>query len=155
MDWEPPDRHWIRLRGPWEVCWLGEGTPHPPDRVKLPAAWSEVFGRRAGTARFVRRFQAPTGLDHDERVCITLLEFEGDARCSVNDTTVEPLAVPLGDPGCWPHERCLSFDITGLLQPSNQLTLDITVEDADAPNAGLHQPVLLEIITPDEDDAAG
>jgi hypothetical protein len=155
MDWEPHDRHWIRLRGPWEVCWIEEGTPQPTSRVKLPATWQELFGERAGTARFVRRFQAPARLDPDERVCITLLDAGGEIRCRVNGILVEPLAVPLGDPACWPHERCLSFDVTDLLQPSNRLTLDVTVRDAAAPNAGLHQPVLLEIVTLDEDDAAG
>lgn len=155
MDWEPYDRHWIRLRGPWEVCWLEEGPPQPPVRVKLPAAWSDLFGQRAGTAQFVRRFQSPATLDPDERVCVTLVDVEGEVRCRVNDTTVAPLSAPLGDPGCWPHERCLSFDVTDLLQPSNLLTLEVTVRDTDTPRAGLHQPVLLEIVTLDEDDAAG
>ena len=154
MDWEPHDRHWIRLRGPWEVCWLENGTPQLTVRVKLPAVWNDLFGERAGTARFVRRFQAPARLDPDERVCVTLLDVSGEVRCSINDTPVDPLPVPLGEPECWPHEHCLSFDVTDLLRPSNRLALDITVGDA-APDAGLHQPVLLEIITLDDETAAG
>jgi hypothetical protein len=154
MDWEPYDRHWIRLRGPWEVCRLDAGTPQPTVRARLPASWKDLFGEQGGTARFVRRFQAPARLDSDERVCVTLIDAVGEVRCEVNDVPVEPLAAPLGDPGCWPHKRCLSYDITDLLQPSNRLRLDFTVEDAAAPNAGLHQPVLLEIITLDNETAA-
>lgn len=155
MDWEPYDRHWIRLRGPWEVCWLENGTPQPPRRVKLPAAWNELFGERTGTARFVRRFQSPAALDPDERVCLTLVDVAADVHCRINDVPVAPLATPLGDPGCWPHERCLSFDVTDLLRLSNRLTLDMTVDDAAGLNAGLHRPVLLEIVTLDDETAAG
>ena len=155
MDWEPYDRHWIRLRGPWEVCWLNEAAPQPAARVKLPTTWTSLFGDRPGTARFSRRFQAPARLDPEERVCVTLLDAGGEVRCRINDILVPPLPAPLGDPSCWPHERCLSFDVTDLLRPSNRLTLDITVDDAANAHAGLHLPVLLEIVTLDEDDAAG
>ena len=153
MDWEPHDRHWIRLRGPWEVSWL-DGSRTPSRTVKLPADWTQLFGEQPGTARFVRRFQAPARLDADERVCVTLLDAGGEVCCRINDVPVDPLPLPLGDPSCWPHERCLSFDVTALLQPTNRLTLDITVDAAPLPHAGLHQPVLLEIVTLDEDAAS-
>jgi hypothetical protein len=155
MDREPWDRHWIRLRGPWEVAWLEGASYGPPTTAKLPAPWIALFGPRAGTARFIRRFQAPARLDPDERVCVTLCGVGGEVAFWINNIPLTPLKTPLGEPDCWPHERCLSFDITALLRRSNRLTLEITVRDPAAPDSGLHQAVLLEIVTLDDDPPIG
>lgn len=151
MEWEPYDRHWIRLRGPWEVVGIEETAPQTAVRTTLPADWRTLFGDRSGTARFIRRFQRPTGLDADERVCVTLVDARADVRCRVNGTLVPQQESPLGDPECWPEGQCLSFDLTDHLQASNELILEVTVDDPHAGPAGLHQPVLLEIVTLDDE----
>jgi len=155
--WEPYDRHWIRLRGPWEVEWM---APPPGERasadvatgrVRLPTAWSELFGDRGGTARFSRRFQQPTNLDADERVLVTLSEVRCKVTALLNGSPVSPLTLPVGDPESAPGDDTLSFEITSLLQPTNRLTLELMVEDPEKHEkpCGLWRPVLLEIIMPE------
>ncbi len=150
LRWEPYDRHWIRLRGPWTVSWLAPAdVDAQPRRVTLPASWVELFVDRIGTARFERRFQQPTNLDADERVVITL----GDVRCHVsawlNDVELTPLGEPVGDPESVPYEDAISFEVTTALQTSNRLTLDLSVSAPPSSEIpyGLWRPVLLEVIT--------
>ena len=150
LRWEPYDRHWIRLRGPWSVTW-GDPTEHiaPPQRVTLPMSWGELFDGRHGTARFERRFQQPTNLDASERVVITLSEVRTDVSARLNDVKLSPLTHPLGDPASVPFEDVLSFDVTPYLQPTNRLTLDLTVNSLPSTETpyGLWRPVLIEVIT--------
>jgi hypothetical protein len=157
LDWEPYDRHWIRLRGPWDVAWIEarddahEGERPLCQRVRLPAGWLEIFGNRTGTARFVRRFQCPTGLDRDERVLVTLCDVRCRVSAQLNDAVLMPLEEPVGDEASSPCEDSLSFEITPLLQPRNRLSLELTVGHAHlaAAPCGLWRPVLLEIVTPE------
>ncbi len=156
--WEPYDRHWIRLRGPWDVSWINPppgGDDPPPGvasgRVILPANWRDLFGDRPGTARFCRRFQRPSNLDPEERVLITLCEVRCRVRAVLNDTVLSPIDEPIGDPASAPCEESLSFDMTDAMSQANRLVLDLTVEgtETDEGPCGLWRPVLLEIITPD------
>lgn len=152
LQWEPYDRHWIRLRGPWKVIWRGiDDQAESTRRVKLPASWIELFGGEQGTARFERRFQRPTNLDVDERVVISLCEVNCSVTAWVNDHELPPLKEPLGDPANVPCQDPVSFDVTNLLEPSNQLTLELSVSNtvSSENNCGLWQPVLLEVITLD------
>ncbi|MCA9074296.1 MAG: hypothetical protein KDA93_04625 [Planctomycetaceae bacterium] len=148
--WEPYDRHWIRLRGPWDITWHdGEGGIESPRRVKLPASWSELFENRSGTARFERRFQRPTNLDADERVVITICEVKCTVMAMLNNETLSPLREPLGDPANVPGKDPLSFDVTDLLRSTNLLSLELSVSEpisSETP-CGLWQPVFLEVIT--------
>ncbi|MBX3437252.1 MAG: hypothetical protein KF861_07175 [Planctomycetaceae bacterium] len=155
LDWEPYDRHWIRLRGPWDVLWISpfdealSSLQERSRRVKMPADWRSLFGERSGTARFSRRFQRPTNLDDDERIVVTLCGVRCAVNASLNGSSLSPLTRPLGDPACKPCEDSQSFDITDRLVLSNQLQLDLTVSKtalATGP-CGLWQPVFLEVIT--------
>ncbi|MGD9854935.1 MAG: hypothetical protein AB7U20_08280 [Planctomycetaceae bacterium] len=157
LDWEPYDRHWIRLRGPWEVAWM---TPPLDDaarsevasgKIRLPAEWRDLFGHRVGTARFSRRFQRPTNLDDEERVIVTLCEVRCAATAKLNGLPLIPLAIPIGDPASAPSEEALSFDITGQMLATNQLELELTVTTTELTTGacGLWKPVFLEIIAPD------
>jgi hypothetical protein len=155
LDWEPYDRHWIRLRGPWDVAWITpredahDRGPSSFQRVRLPADWKEIFGNRTGTARFVRRFQCPTNLDRDERVLITLCDVQCTVSARLNDVGLIPLAEPIGEEASSPCEDSLSFDITELLQPANRVSLELTVDHTQiGPEpCGLWRPVLLEVVT--------
>lgn len=151
MDWEPYDRHWIRLRGPWEVAWLAaDGGTDPQQtavrRVTLPASWQELFGQCGGTARFRRRFQRPTGLDPDERVRIVLEDVGGSIAARLNDVPLSPLYDEDE-----PEKMC--FDVTDLLQFTNLLTLDITFDPSgsEPSHGGLWRPVLIEILMLDDE----
>ena len=152
MDWEPHDRHWIRLRGPWRVSWIAaDGTARSAQRVTLPSDWKSFAAEHCGTGRFERTFQKPTQLDADERVCITLTNVGADVQCQINGVPVPRLPTPLGDATCWPADECCSFDVTEHLQSTNRLTLEMRVPEATPLPVGLHEPVLIEIVTPDDD----
>ena len=54
----------IRLRGPWEVALIErDGTAAPLRFAYIPAEWRELFGERAGTGVFRRRFNRPASGD--------------------------------------------------------------------------------------------
>ncbi len=152
LRWEPYDCHWIRLRGPWVVDWLKATDGNEQSRrVRLPASWEDIFGDRRGTARFKRRFQRPTNLDADERVVITLCEVRCEVAVSLNDRALEPLSKPLGDPESALGDDLLSFDVTEMLEATNQLVIDLSVSGTPSSETpcGLWKPVLLEVITVD------
>lgn len=148
--WEPYDRHWIRLRGPWNVTFCNsDSEAESPRRVRLPASWTDLFGDVSGTARFERRFQRPTNLDAEESVVITVCELNCSVTAMLNNQALSPLREPLGDPANVPGKDPLSFDVTNLLQPTNLLALDLSVSDSvsSETSCGLWQPVFLEVIT--------
>ena len=152
IDWEPHDRHWIRLRGPWEAVRIDdEGREAPAERIRLPADWQAFCTAGEGEARFTRRFQQPTNLDAEEHVVVTLTNVNTDVVATLNGQSVAPLTTPLGTPDCWPAESCLSYDVTHLLRPTNVLSLQLPVPSPEqSTRVGLHDPVLLEIISLDE-----
>lgn len=152
MQTEPHDRHWIRLRGYWEYCTVsGDGRPEEQGRIKLPAAADAFPPNMRGSVRLSRRFQMPTNLDAQERVCITLSDASPDMSACLNGERLRALPQPLGDPSCWPADRCVSFDVTEQLRSRNTLTLTIEVDDSKQRRTGLEKPVLLEIVTPDDE----
>jgi hypothetical protein len=129
-----PAMHRIRLKGPWEVIAPGGDAF---ERIDVPVAWRDLFGDRSGTARFRRRFHAPTNLDEGERVVIRIpLETGEVRRFTCNETPVPELP---GDP--------LAFDVTGPLQSFNELQFEITFDPHETPNkpGGLWEAVCLEI----------
>lgn len=144
--------HRINLKGPWNYAWL-EG-PHdssdaaestaPEDsplltdsRIRMPASWQSAFGNASGTIRFRRRFQWPANLDENERVHIAFDRIGGEACIAVNDQNIGSLSdTSVTD----------SFDITALLKPSNELSVELSFSPADATTpGGLYEPVALEI----------
>ncbi len=153
-EWDPPDAHLIRLRGPWEVQWLSPAGDvrdfSAPEvrRVKLPADWQDLFGALPGTARFTRRFQQPTGLSPDDRVLIVLDQVGGPVELSLNGTRVPPCpTTPPSDQVSHQELDQLRFDVTDPLQATNLLTLDVSFDPTAQGHVpgGLWLPVLLAI----------
>ncbi|REJ73992.1 MAG: hypothetical protein DWQ34_26640 [Planctomycetota bacterium] len=136
------DPYQIRLRGPWQVAWLGSGPPAEEqptfDTVYLPESWKELFGAAPGRALFRRRFNRPTNLAPDERVVIVLTDVPGEVvlRCNTHEITAA------GASG--PQQR---YDVTEHLRDFNLLEVEITCDPTAVPQtmAGLWQTVLLEI----------
>lgn len=144
--------HRMHLKGPWHYEWLGNpfrptgkknSTQSPREvpltgRVKLPASWQELFGAVSGRTRFRRRFHCPTNLDSHEHVFVVFDGIGGTAEISVNGNQ-------LGTVADGPQRE--GFDITDLLQPANELFVEITFDaesSTDRPG-GLWAPVALEI----------
>ena len=122
----PMPAHRIQLRGPWEYRWLDtpptEGLPFPPaGRVKMPAGWQSLFGRRSGHARFTRRFNRPTNVGPHQRVLIVLERPAGTAALRVNDHHLGTTT---------PAAESARFDVTAVLRRSNELVVDVEFDPA-------------------------
>ena len=168
--------HRIHLKGPWEYEWrdrpcppTGEGLPAvssapdgpasrlrrlpvhrgsdrinagttnaPAGRVKMPADWESLFGRQAGRVVFRRRFHRPTNLDPNERVLLVFEGVGGIARVELNGQALGTAT---------DRETRTAFEITELLQPGNEISVDIEFDPVTSPSrrGGLWGPVAIEI----------
>jgi beta-galactosidase/beta-glucuronidase len=134
--------HVIRLHGPWEYEPLArvahDNRPLPQSgRVTLPADWSQSLGADfRGQVRFLRRFNCPTGLDHEYRVYLVVEGVESFGDVSLN-------GVNLGTT----QGRGVAFraDITSQLALHN--TLSIKIESLENPG-GILGGIRLEIAEP-------
>lgn len=109
--------HRINLRGPWDYEFDGgvSGTQ------AMPREWRTLFNDRAGTATFRRKFHRPTNLDPHERVLIVFTEVAGSGRVSINGDHVGEFTA---------HGELVDFEITKLLKPFNELTVEIAFDPA-------------------------
>ncbi len=110
--------HRIRLRGPWQ-CATPSGV-EPPRRVTMPCQWAELAGL-TGRVRFRRHFGYPGRIDNYERVWLTFAGIEGTAEVWLNG---EALGRAEGD---W------ESDVTGLLRPRNELTVEVEAATTGGP----------------------
>jgi len=135
--------HRIHLRGPWDCEPLTRSTIHadgrievidgalpPACRLNMPCRWATGgLGLFSGQVRFRRRFQWPSAIDYYERLW---LAFHGvDYFASVHLNGIE-LGQHAGafDP--------FEFDITGIVQPRNELTVEVELP-ATHPDAASQQ----------------
>ncbi|MFT4556792.1 MAG: beta-galactosidase/beta-glucuronidase [Planctomycetaceae bacterium] len=144
--------HRMHLKGPWSYEWLdGPRGPKCEDdedatldsplltdsRVRMPSSMKESFGKVSGRVLFRRRFQRPTNLDDNERVHIAFDGIGGRAEIAVNGQTLGSLEN---------NSETVSFDMTRLLEQSNELTVDLTISwGVDQRPGGLYEPVAIEI----------
>jgi hypothetical protein len=159
--------HTIRLRGPWEyqplarATLLADGSVSLDERdlpaggtIALPADWGETLGNDfRGLVRFTRRFAQPTGLDAATRVWLVIEDVDWQGTVTLNGHWLGQvqLAQPFRAP-CLPVSPSLlpslpsptscpaRFDITSLLQPRNELTIDVLLPAAGAGTAPLARP---------------
>lgn len=121
-----PYPHAIRLRGPWEFEVLkranetsGETSGMRPvsGKTSLPCDWSETLGRDfRGRVRYRRRFNRPSGLDPHERVWLVVEGVDAFGAVALNGRQ-------LGEARGYASPA--SFDVTELLQPGNELLLEV------------------------------
>lgn len=143
--------HRIRLRGPWEYEWLAPPLQPPEQqdrsdtkcpaaqgRVKMPIDWRSLFGDRVGKVRFRRRFGCPTNLEPHERVFLVFDGIGGEAQVTLNDRPLGAIAA---------EKDTAEFEVTGLLNWRNQMTVDIDFDPARSPGrpGGLWAAVVLEM----------
>jgi hypothetical protein len=109
--------HLIRLRGPWQ-CEVLNGQPHSSHHHPMPACW-ETLGLAGfeGRVRFTRRFGYPGQIDSEERVWLTFADLACPCAVSLNGS----LLVETASTTPW-----LELDVTSLLQPRNELRLEMT-----------------------------
>lgn len=144
--------HRMHLKGPWQYEWLdgpyGSGQVPEDDatldsplltdfRVRMPCSVLEAFGNVSGRILFRRRFQKPTNLDETEQVHIAFDGIGGRADIAVNGQALGSLTN---------NPKTVSFDMTKLLETSNELTVELTItENKDQSTGGLFKPVAVEI----------
>jgi len=141
----------MHLKGPWQFEWIDQSTPSGPShvegenspllrqgRAKMPADWRSLFGEASGCVRFRRRFHCPTNLEPREQVFIVFDGVGGAARVALNENLL----------GTSTHDGTTAeFDITDLLEPANELVVDLEFDTsrAEATDGGLWGPVAIEI----------
>ncbi|MDA0284240.1 MAG: hypothetical protein O3B13_11520 [Planctomycetota bacterium] len=147
-----PPLHRMHLKGPWTYEWLdgphdsSDGSSAMPEsdsplltdsRVRMPSSWQSAFGSVSGRVLFRRRFQRPTNLDPNERVHIAFDGLGGQATIAVNGQRIGSLA---------DTKETISFDITSLLEVSNELTVELSFSPGGTSTpGGLIEPVAVEI----------
>jgi len=114
--------HRINLRGPWDYQFDGNlsGTE------AMPREWRALFGDRAGTATFRRKFHRPTNLDPHERVLIVFTEVGGSGRVSINGKQVDEFSA---------EGELVEIEITAFLKPFNELAVELKFD----PHFDAHQ----------------
>ena len=120
--------HTIRLRGPWQLEPVfryvrradggferqESGLP-AATRMQMPADWGAALGADfLGRVRYVRTFNAPPGLQPDERVWLVVEPQRSLARVVMVEETLGEVAAE------GPPQR---FDITHRLSPHNRLEI--------------------------------
>src|SRR5262245_29553337 len=145
--------HRIRLHGPWEFEPVARTVLHPDGviescpgplplsgRMRMPATWSgtPLDGFR-GHVRFRRRFHRPRALEPQERLWIAFHGVDYFAEVTLNETR-------LGR-----HQGYFApfeFEVTSLIQPFNELVVDVNCPtDLDPNRAGMLRAGL-ESLTP-------
>jgi hypothetical protein len=131
--------HIIRLRGPWEYEVLSQtgGAPIAPaaGRVQMPCNWSATLGDDfRGRVRYRRFFNWTAQLEAAQQVTLAL---EGASHCAEVTLNGQPLG-HIGTGPAW-------LPITSLLQPRNELVVDIEALDAESARGGPNGEVRLEI----------
>jgi hypothetical protein len=129
--------HRIRLRGPWECEPLERqplGAALPARlRMALPCRWADGGLKDfTGRVRFRRRFGYPGQIDAYERVWLTLAGVSDRAEVRLNGAVL----------GLCAGEGLFEFEITPLLQPRNELIVDV---EGTAEHGGLCGETALEV----------
>ena len=104
----------------------------------MPADWRDVFGGRAGRARFTRRFGRPTNLGPDEQVLLVFEDVGGRSTIELNGDRLGEIQA---------GQARVAFDVTDRLQDNNRLTVEMVFAPAAVPRTagGCWQEVALEI----------
>ena len=129
----------IRLRGPWEVTLIDrDGAAEPLRFAYIPAEWRELFGDRAGTGVFRRRFNRPTGLGPSDEIWIVFPAVPGEVSFEINGRALSP---------CELTAERRAYDVTAELQEFNLMEVRVTDDPAAYAGrpGGLWETVWLEI----------
>ena len=128
--------HVIRLRGPWQYkpLWYWEYAPDGSRRVSselpppggtfvAPGNWRELLGDDfRGFVRLIRQFHRPTGLNSGSHVWLAFCEMPSTIPGVVlNDC-------PIGE-----ETTSGRYEITPLLEQTNELWMCITLDGQDPP----------------------
>ena len=112
--------HTIRLRRPWQKPVVGvDGVT----RIDVPEIRFDEAGdesKAKSTYQYVRRFNRPTGLDSSTRVHLVISGWSGQL-----------VSIRLNGQDLEPGLHSIDADVTDLLEPQNEITIQLT-DTADA-----------------------
>jgi beta-galactosidase/beta-glucuronidase len=137
--------HIIRLRGPWQYQVIARtmrmpdgssqdesGDLPPPGRARMPADWGETLGADfRGRVSYNRTFNRPTGLEEGQRVDLVVEQVDAFGAVTLNGQ-------PLGEVRL--ADAAARFIITSLLQPHNELAIEVELPRLTADSAPLPRP---------------
>ena len=79
--------HRIRLRGLWELYWVGAAADSVR-KVRLPMDFGELFEGRSGTVQLARRFHRPTNLEPEDEVALVVENLPKARNVTLNGQAV-------------------------------------------------------------------
>ena len=134
--------HIIRLRGRWEfrvALRLGPDDTRelalPAGRVEMPCDWSASLGADfCGRVVYRRPFNWTAALEPGQSVTLALDGVRQSAQVRLNGKSLGSI----GPDPAW-------LDVTSLLQPHNELLVDVECVDTESGPGGLTGEVRLEI----------
>lgn len=112
--------HIIRIRGPWQRTVVDGGVDDSDlcRTVQMPSSWSTDLGAEfLGRVQYKRFFNKPSNTDATTPIRLFFEQVIGHATVALN-------AAELGHVD-WPS-CSVGFDLTGKLQPRNELIVDMT-----------------------------
>ena len=129
-----PRGHRIRLRGPWEFCWVKPAgrRDQPAGEIRLPSRWKDAFGDARGTVRLSRKFNGPTGIEPGDRIWLEVAAG-GEAGVLLNGDW-------LGHVGPGVIAR---FDVSNRIALHNRTELDLSREEAAASEVPIAEVALV------------
>lgn len=120
------DIHPIRLRGPWqfhvlEIMAGDTGDVIKVGKLQMPSDWAETLGRNfRGRVRYVRNFNCPTALEPHEKVYVVFEQIDAHGEISLNGEHLGEAKLA---------DCPIRYEITQLLIPHNELTVDVTLAE--------------------------
>ena len=118
------NKHTIRLHGPWSATPV-VSTDQEPSKISVQQDWESVFGNSfAGTVRYKRKFNRPTGLLPNQSVKVVVTNVDFYAECFLNDQRLGDLT--FGEPA--------AFEVGATLKDFNRLIIDVRLSEADKSN---------------------
>ncbi len=117
-----PDRHSIRLRGPWwgKTCLAqdGLGSDDKAFKTTVPFRWhDQIPDDFIGTVGMIRKFNGSAGLSEAREVWLTIASLAVPAELLLNGSTI----------GAFKAQSDIEIPVSSYLMPFNELQILLSV----------------------------
>ena len=117
-----PDRHNIRLRGPWwgetYLAPDGQSTKEAAFKTSIPFRWhDQIPNDFIGTVRMTRKFNCSAGMAAAREVFLTISSLRVEAELLLNGSTI----------GFFKAQSGIEIPVSSCLEPFNELQILLSV----------------------------